>query len=49
MHWSWPYANLPAYALEQDYHKFKRFLKRGVACYLQTGHFLDRKIPKEVP
>lgn len=46
-----PYANpFRTYALEQDYLKFKAlFEKRGVACYIiNTGHFLDRKIPKEV-
>jgi phosphoenolpyruvate carboxykinase (ATP) len=46
-----PYANpFRTYALEQDYLKFKTlFEERGVACYIiNTGHFLDRKIPKEV-
>ncbi len=46
-----PYANpFRTYALEQDYFKFKAlFEERGVVCYIiNTGHFLDRKIPKEV-
>ena len=46
-----PYANpFRTYALEQDYSKFKAlFAERGVACYIiNTGHFLDKKIPKEV-
>lgn len=46
-----PYANpFRTYALEQDYEKFKAlFAERGVQCYIvNTGHFLDKKIPKEV-
>lgn len=46
-----PYANpFRTYALEQDYHKFKAlFDDRGVNCYIvNTGHFLDKKIPKEI-
>ncbi len=46
-----PYANpFRTYALDQDYLKFKAlFEERGVTCYIiNTGHFLDRKIPKEV-
>lgn len=46
-----PYANpFRTYALKEDYHKFKAlFEKRGVECYiLNTGYFLDKKIPKEV-
>lgn len=46
-----PYANpFRTYALEQDYKKFKAlFEERGVSCYIvNTGHFLDKKIPKEV-
>lgn len=46
-----PYANpFRTYALEQDYNKFKTlFEERGVACYIiNTGYFLDRKIPKEI-
>lgn len=45
-----PYANpFRTYALVQDYEKFKAlFAERGVACYIiNTGHFLDKKIPKE--
>ncbi|MDO4552361.1 MAG: phosphoenolpyruvate carboxykinase (ATP) [Bacillota bacterium] len=45
-----PYANpFRTYALAQDYEKFKAlFAERGVACYIiNTGHFLDKKIPKE--
>lgn len=46
-----PYANpFRTYPLEQDYNKFKAlFENRGVQCYIiNTGHFLDKKIPKEV-
>lgn len=46
-----PYANpFRTYPLEQDYAKFKAlFENRGVQCYIiNTGHFLDKKIPKEV-
>jgi len=46
-----PYANpFRTYPLEQDYEKFKAlFEKRGVKCYIiNTGHFLYKKIPKEV-
>lgn len=46
-----PYANpFRTYALCEDYNKFKAlFADRGVGCYIiNTGHFLDRKIPKEV-
>lgn len=46
-----PYANpFRTYPLQEDYYKFKAlFEKRQVACYIiNTGHFLDRKIPKEV-
>jgi phosphoenolpyruvate carboxykinase (ATP) len=45
-----PYANpFRTYPLVQDYEKFKYlFENRGVACYIiNTGHFLDKKIPKE--
>jgi phosphoenolpyruvate carboxykinase (ATP) len=45
-----PYANpFRTYPLVQDYEKFKYlFQNRGVACYIiNTGHFLDKKIPKE--
>lgn len=46
-----PYANpFRTYPLENDYLKFKElFQKRKVECYIiNTGHFLDKKIPKEV-
>ncbi len=46
-----PYANpFRTYPLEEDYGKFKAlFEDRGVQCYIiNTGHFLDKKIPKEV-
>lgn len=46
-----PYANpFRTYALVQDYEKFKAlFEERGVQCYIiNTGHFLEKKIPKEV-
>ncbi|MGI6751815.1 MAG: phosphoenolpyruvate carboxykinase (ATP) [Anaerovoracaceae bacterium] len=46
-----PYANpFRTYALEQDYYKFKAlFEDRGVNCYIiNTGHFLEKKIPKEI-
>jgi phosphoenolpyruvate carboxykinase (ATP) len=45
------YANpFRTYPLVEDYKKFKYlFSNRGVACYVvNTGHFLDKKIPKEV-
>ena len=46
-----PYANpFRTYALKEDYNKFKElFEKRGVSNYiLNTGYFLEKKIPKEV-
>ncbi|MBR0597827.1 phosphoenolpyruvate carboxykinase (ATP) [Sinanaerobacter chloroacetimidivorans] len=46
-----PYANpFRTYPLEEDYNKFKALFKqRGVECFIiNTGHFLDKKIPKEV-
>lgn len=46
-----PYANpFRTYPLEEDYKKFKAlFEESGVNCYIiNTGHFLDKKIPKEV-
>lgn len=46
-----PYANpFRTYPLSQDYEKFKAlFENRGVQCYIiNTGHFLEKKIPKEV-
>lgn len=46
-----PYANpFRTYPLKNDYEKFKElFENRNVECYIfNTGHFLDKKIPKEV-
>lgn len=46
-----PYANpFRTYPLVEDYKKFKAlFEESGVQCYIiNTGHFLDKKIPKEV-
>jgi len=46
-----PYANpFRTYPLKDDYDKFKLlFEQRNVECYIfNTGHFLDKKIPKEV-
>lgn len=46
-----PYANpFRTYPLVNDYEKFKElFANRNVECYIfNTGHFLDKKIPKEV-
>lgn len=46
-----PYANpFRTYPLKEDYEKFKAlFENRGVQCYIiNTGHFIEKKIPKEV-
>lgn len=46
-----PYANpFRTYPLVNDYEKFKElFENRNVECYIiNTGHFIDKKIPKEV-
>jgi len=46
-----PYANpFRTYPLINDYEKFKElFEKRNVSCYIfNTGHFINKKIPKEV-
>lgn len=46
-----PYANpFRTYPLKDDYEKFKAlFAERGVQCFIvNTGHFLEKKIPKEV-
>ncbi len=46
-----PYANpFRTYPLANDYGKFKElFEDRNVECYIiNTGYFLDKKIPKEV-
>lgn len=46
-----PYANpFRTYPLNQDYEKFKSlFERKEVQCFIiNTGHFFDKKIPKEV-
>ncbi|AEX85751.1 phosphoenolpyruvate carboxykinase (ATP) [Marinitoga piezophila KA3] len=45
-----PYANpFRTYPLSDDYYSFKKLFEKGVDCYiLNTGHFLDKKITKEV-
>jgi len=46
-----PYANpFRTYPLAEDYEKFKDlFKKTNVECYIiNTGYFMDKKIPKEV-
>ncbi|HDG68709.1 MAG TPA: phosphoenolpyruvate carboxykinase (ATP) [candidate division Zixibacteria bacterium] len=45
-----PYANpFRTYPLKHDYEKFKELFYRGVECYiLNTGYFMDKKVPKEV-
>lgn len=46
-----PYANpFRTYPLIEDYNKFKHlFENKKVECYIiNTGHFLEQKIPKEV-
>ncbi len=46
-----PYANpFRTYPLVHDYEKFKElFETRNVECYIiNTGHFINKKIPKEV-
>lgn len=45
-----PYANpFRTYPLFEDYRKFKEIFEKGVDCYIiNTGYFLDRKIPKEL-
>lgn len=46
-----PYANpFRTYPLANDYEKFKElFENRNMECYIiNTGHFIDKKIPKEV-
>ena len=45
------YANpFRTYPLKDDYTKFKElFEKRNVDCFIfNTGHYLDKKVPKEV-
>ncbi|APT74185.1 phosphoenolpyruvate carboxykinase [Thermosipho melanesiensis] len=45
-----PYANpFRTYLLSEDYYKFKLLFEKGVACYiLNTGYFLDKKVPKRL-
>lgn len=46
-----PYANpFRTYPLSDDYFRFKNlFEKNNVDCYiLNTGHFMEKKIPKEI-
>lgn len=46
-----PYANpFRTYPLSEDYNKFKRlFDEKDIDCYiLNTGSYMDKKIPKEV-
>lgn len=46
-----PYANpFRTYPLKDDYDKFKLLFEyRNVECFIfNTGHFIDKKIPKEV-
>lgn len=46
-----PYANpFRTYPLSEDYNKFKRlFDEKNIDCYiLNTGSYMDKKIPKEV-
>lgn len=45
-----PYANpFRTYPLNDDFKKFRELFEQGVACYiLNTGAFLDKKVPKEV-
>ena len=45
-----PYANpFRTYPLKEDYTKFKMLFERGVKAYiLNTGHFMGRKVPKEL-
>lgn len=45
-----PYANpFRTYPLKNDFEKFLELIKDGVSCYvLNTGYFLDKKVPKEL-
>jgi len=45
-----PYANpFRTYPLKDDYTKFKMLFERGVKAYiLNTGHFMGKKVPKEL-
>ena len=44
------YANpFRTYPLEMDYTRFRALFEDGVACYIiNTGFFMDKKIPKEL-
>lgn len=45
-----PYANpFRTYPLSDDFLKFKSLFEKGVNCYiLNTGYFLNKKVPKEL-
>ncbi len=45
-----PYANpFRTYPLSEDYTKFKTLFEKGVKCFvINTGYFVDRKVPKEL-
>ncbi len=45
-----PYANpFRTYPLSEDYFKFKTLFERGIDCFIiNTGFFIDKKIPKEL-
>ncbi|GAB6188599.1 phosphoenolpyruvate carboxykinase (ATP) [Marinitoga arctica] len=45
-----PYANpFRTYPLSDDYYSFKKLFEKGVNCYiLNTGHFIEKKITKEI-
>lgn len=35
--------------MAEDYYSFKKLFEKGVECYiLNTGHFIDKKITKEI-
>ncbi|SHH58281.1 phosphoenolpyruvate carboxykinase (ATP) [Thermosipho atlanticus] len=45
-----PYANpFRTYPLSDDFNKFKELFQKDVMCYiLNTGYFLNKKVPKEL-
>ena len=45
-----PYANpFRTWPLREDFEKFKSLFESGVRCYiLNTGHFMGKKVPKEL-
>ncbi len=45
-----PYANpFRTWSLNDDFEKFKILFENGVECYiLNTGYFMEKKVPKEV-